>query len=305
MTTRSNPMGIPPHCYDPSVGAGHVDRYIGTSFDIVYEVYKRLPDFPVMLNFVQHWIPIMTELEPKVHEIIDNLHPDIVEKHGQIEIWHSETVQNKVLAEQARDAAEGYRDAALGFRNEAEGFRDESESFRDQSKGYVQIVEQGFVDLKTELEGIYTPLTRTITAGTGLEGGGNLSANRTLSVKYGTEAGTAAQGNDSRIVNAVPNARRVNTGYGLTGGGALVADLDIAVKVGTTADTLAAGNDPRIVKGEEAHGWGNHASAGYATAASLATTEAKATGAMSHISTLEGQMTSALQRIAALEALNP
>ncbi|WP_130012130.1 hypothetical protein [Serinicoccus sediminis] len=43
------------------------------------------------------------------------------------------------------------------------------------------------------------PTTRTITAGTGLSGGGDLSANRSLSVNYGTTAGTAAQGNDSRL----------------------------------------------------------------------------------------------------------
>lgn len=49
----------------------------------------------------------------------------------------------------------------------------------------------------------YAPSSRTISAGTGLSGGGDLSANRTLSVKYGTSAGTAAQGNDSRITGAL------------------------------------------------------------------------------------------------------
>ena len=38
-----------------------------------------------------------------------------------------------------------------------------------------------------------------ITAGTGLSGGGSLEADRTLTVNYGTTAGTAAQGNDSRL----------------------------------------------------------------------------------------------------------
>jgi hypothetical protein len=42
----------------------------------------------------------------------------------------------------------------------------------------------------------------SINAGTGLTGGGNLSANRTLSVSYGTTEGTAAQGNDSRLSDA-------------------------------------------------------------------------------------------------------
>ena len=46
------------------------------------------------------------------------------------------------------------------------------------------------------------PTTRTITAGTGLTGGGDLTANRTLAVSYGTTAGTAAQGNDTRLSDA-------------------------------------------------------------------------------------------------------
>ncbi len=44
--------------------------------------------------------------------------------------------------------------------------------------------------------------TRTITAGTGLTGGGDLTANRTLAVSYGTTAGTAVQGNDTRLSDA-------------------------------------------------------------------------------------------------------
>lgn len=42
----------------------------------------------------------------------------------------------------------------------------------------------------------------TITAGTGLSGGGDLSTNRTLSVNFGTGAGTVMEGNDSRIAGA-------------------------------------------------------------------------------------------------------
>lgn len=41
--------------------------------------------------------------------------------------------------------------------------------------------------------------TTTVSAGTGLTGGGDLSANRSLAVAYGTTAGTAAQGNDTRL----------------------------------------------------------------------------------------------------------
>ncbi|NBW09917.1 MAG: hypothetical protein EBR82_18015 [Caulobacteraceae bacterium] len=46
------------------------------------------------------------------------------------------------------------------------------------------------------------PTTRNVTAGTGLTGGGDLSADRTLAVAYGTTAGTAAQGNDARLTDA-------------------------------------------------------------------------------------------------------
>ena len=41
-----------------------------------------------------------------------------------------------------------------------------------------------------------------VNAGTGLSGGGSLEADRTLTVKYGTAAGTAAQGDDSRLSNS-------------------------------------------------------------------------------------------------------
>lgn len=44
--------------------------------------------------------------------------------------------------------------------------------------------------------------SRQVIAGTGLTGGGNLTADRTLAVAYGTTSTTAAAGNDSRIVGA-------------------------------------------------------------------------------------------------------
>lgn len=47
-----------------------------------------------------------------------------------------------------------------------------------------------------------TDKTTTISAGTGLTGGGDLSANRTISANFGTASGTIAQGNDSRITGA-------------------------------------------------------------------------------------------------------
>lgn len=46
------------------------------------------------------------------------------------------------------------------------------------------------------------PTSRLVNTSTGLTGGGDLSTNRTLSVLYGTTAGTAAQGNDTRLSDA-------------------------------------------------------------------------------------------------------
>ncbi|QGJ95822.1 minor tail protein [Gordonia phage EMoore] len=62
----------------------------------------------------------------------------------------------------------------------------------------------------------------------------------------GTAATQVAAGNDSRIVNAVPNTRQVIAGTGLSGGGALSADRTLAVAYGNTAGTAAQGNDARL-----------------------------------------------------------
>lgn len=44
--------------------------------------------------------------------------------------------------------------------------------------------------------------SRSILAGSGLTGGGDLSADRTLSVSYGSSSGTVCQGNDARLSDA-------------------------------------------------------------------------------------------------------
>lgn len=62
---------------------------------------------------------------------------------------------------------------------------------------------------------------RTITAGTGLTGGGNLSADRTLTVSFGATAATACIGNDARLSDArAPNIT------GMTEIGAALVDAD-------------------------------------------------------------------------------
>ena len=108
-----------------------------------------------------------------------------------------------------------------------------------------------------------TPNTRSIIAGTGLEGGGNFQSDRTLSIKFGTTANTAAMGNDSRIVNAVQTSRTISAGNGLSGGGNLSANRTLSVVFGTTANTAAMGNDSRIVGAVQKSGSGQALSGGY------------------------------------------
>jgi hypothetical protein len=68
------------------------------------------------------------------------------------------------------------------------------------------------------------PTSRLIAAGTGLSGGGDLTADRTLAVAYGTSAGTAAEGNDSRITGALQKSVATTKGDLLvaTGSGVIV-----------------------------------------------------------------------------------
>ncbi len=108
------------------------------------------------------------------------------------------------------------------------------------------------------------PTARTITAGTGLTGGGDLSADRTISADLtasnGAALGVAAPGVATTIaradhvhpmpsasdVGAVPTSRTITAGTGLTGGGTLAADRTLAVAYGTDAGTAAQGNDSRL-----------------------------------------------------------
>ena len=110
----------------------------------------------------------------------------------------------------------------------------------------------------------------SVVAGTGLSGGATSGA-ATLDIVYGSTAGTAAEGNDSRLSNArtptahaathatgqsdaiapsdigaVPTSRTVTAGTGLSGGGDLSANRSFTVSYGTTSTTACVGNDSRL-----------------------------------------------------------
>ena len=63
---------------------------------------------------------------------------------------------------------------------------------------------------------------RAVNAGTGLSGGGDLSADRTLAVSFGSAAGTSAQGNDGRFWTLLPSCD-----YTVPVGGVLSTDLPV------------------------------------------------------------------------------
>lgn len=88
------------------------------------------------------------------------------------------------------------------------------------------------------------PTSRLITAGTGLTGGGDLTADRTLAVSYGTSAGTAAQGNDSRITGAVQASTVTTKG-----------DLLVATASATIA-RLGVGSDGQVLTADAASAGG-------------------------------------------------
>jgi len=117
------------------------------------------------------------------------------------------------------------------------------------------------------------PTTRTVSAGNGLTGGGDLSANRTLSANFSSSAaalGTSSAGTATTVsrgdhvhampsaanVGAVPTARTISAGNGLTGGGDLSANRSLAANFAASTQPLGAsapGSATTVSRGDHVH----------------------------------------------------
>lgn len=90
--------------------------------------------------------------------------------------------------------------------------------------------------------GLKADKTTTVSAGTGLSGGGSLAANRTLSADFGTSAGQVCQGNDSRLSDSRTPTAHVHDASDVNAG-----TLSISrIPTGTSNTTVCIGNDSRL-----------------------------------------------------------
>lgn len=100
-------------------------------------------------------------------------------------------------------------------------------------------INQNTVDLAaavTALSGKADKAT-TISAGTGLTGGGTLAANRTLAADFGTGAGKVCEGNDSRLSDARTPTAHTHSGSDITTGSIDIARLGTGRVAGSVNGT--------------------------------------------------------------------
>ncbi|MES5383829.1 hypothetical protein ABVN64_29990 [Mycolicibacterium conceptionense] len=89
----------------------------------------------------------------------------------------------------------------------------------DDQNDVANAINQNTADLATALTALSGKADKatTISAGTGLTGGGTLAANRTLAADFGTGAGKVCEGNDSRLSDARTPTAHTHTTANVTG----------------------------------------------------------------------------------------
>lgn len=151
-------------------------------------------------------------------------------------------VGNRVLVKNQTTASEnGIYVVAAGAWTRAS----DADSSAEVNAGMFAFAEEGTVNADT---GWWITTNNPITLGTTAltfaqfagpgavqAGAGVLRSGNTFSADFGTTAGKAMEGNDSRVVNAVPNTRTISTTAPLSGGGDLSANRTLSV--GAASDT--------------------------------------------------------------------
>src|SRR5690606_174301 len=91
-------------------------------------------------------------------------------------------------------------------------------------------------------------------------------------IPVGTSSSTVAVGNHTHAYSSLTGIPSSFTPSAHTHNASDINAGTLAfarIPTGTTSSTVAVGNDSRINNGQTAYGWGNHASAGYATTSAL------------------------------------
>lgn len=111
-------------------GAGHIDRYLGSSFDIVYAVYKELDKLPYILEFI-------IEYTPKMDLIIDQ-NAYIISKIEMIEVNSASAQDSAERAELAATRAE-----TQAIRSETEAETSQTQAAIATTQANISVVEAG------------------------------------------------------------------------------------------------------------------------------------------------------------------
>lgn len=129
---RNNPQGV--NTGNPFMGAAHIDRYLGSSFDIVYAVYKQLGNMPVFLEFV-------TETAPRIEDQYAVIFDQNILIFGKL----AEIDQAIVTSTEAASNAENSANTAATHLNTIEQLHSETVINKNESFQYKKDAENSAI----------------------------------------------------------------------------------------------------------------------------------------------------------------